>query len=283
MDGHVSRMKRAAAIAGTGVLFGAASVLGGNGVGAVLNLGTENTVDRTTIVSGSQDGATLRLLNTGVTELARGLSAFSRGVRGTILAENTGTGPALTATVRGGVPPIAVNSSGKVANLNVDLLDGNDASAFARGTGAAIFSNRLIIHHIPEEPISGRARLLTLPYLGRITASCPDENEGKWAHIYFENTSGYDVDLWMADPSTDARNLHYEAITIRSGGQTSIAIWGGGHQIHARMHLGRGATSRFSGKTVADIASFLRRDTGKPCTVQVVATVWGIAPLDIRP
>jgi hypothetical protein len=39
-----------------------------------------------------------------------------------------GPGPALKLAVRPGQPPLAVSSSGKVANLNADRLDGKDAS-----------------------------------------------------------------------------------------------------------------------------------------------------------
>ena len=42
-----------------------------------------------------------------------------------------GPGPALSLKVGAGQPPLAVNSAGKVANLNSDQLDGQDSSAFA--------------------------------------------------------------------------------------------------------------------------------------------------------
>jgi hypothetical protein len=44
---------------------------------------------------------------------------------------NRGEGPALSLNVKRGKPPMAVNSSRKVANLNADKLDGKDASRFA--------------------------------------------------------------------------------------------------------------------------------------------------------
>jgi hypothetical protein len=43
---------------------------------------------------------------------------------------NNGVGPALNLKVAPGEPPLAVNSSSAVTNLNADLLDGQDADAF---------------------------------------------------------------------------------------------------------------------------------------------------------
>ena len=54
-----------------------------------------------------------------------------------------GPGPALNLMVQSGQPPLKVNSSGKVANLNSDKLDGLDQSAFLRKTGKATDSDKL--------------------------------------------------------------------------------------------------------------------------------------------
>jgi hypothetical protein len=72
----------------------------GNAVAAVKSvlLGTKNTAASTTTISNS---------------------------RGTALALNSPSGKA----------PLAVNSTGKVTNLNADRLDGLDSSAFARAGG----------------------------------------------------------------------------------------------------------------------------------------------------
>lgn len=54
-----------------------------------------------------------------------------------------GPGPALNLVVSPGQPPLKVNSQGKVANFNADLLDGNDASSFLAADGTAADANRL--------------------------------------------------------------------------------------------------------------------------------------------
>src|SRR4029079_3475760 len=45
---------------------------------------------------------------------------------------NLSGGPGITIPVVNGVPPLVVNPTTTVANLNADLLDGTDASAFSR-------------------------------------------------------------------------------------------------------------------------------------------------------
>lgn len=54
-----------------------------------------------------------------------------------------GAGPALELRVRGGQPPLRVNSAARVANLNADRLDGLHRSAFLRSGGKAADSNEL--------------------------------------------------------------------------------------------------------------------------------------------
>jgi hypothetical protein len=61
-----------------------------------------------------------------------------------VVGKNMGGGPGLRAIVNAGAPPLAVNSSVKVANLNADLLDGLDSTALQNrvsgtcGAGSAI-------------------------------------------------------------------------------------------------------------------------------------------------
>ena len=61
-----------------------------------------------------------------------------------VVGKNNGGGPGLRAIVNAGAPPLAVNSSVKVANLNADLLDGLDSPAFQKrvtgtcGAGSAV-------------------------------------------------------------------------------------------------------------------------------------------------
>jgi hypothetical protein len=74
---------------------------------------------------------------------AHGVSALSDGPGGTILATNSGAGPALELHSSG--PPISVDSTTRVDNLNADKVD-----------GASILSNRIIsttpLDHILQLP-----------------------------------------------------------------------------------------------------------------------------------
>ena len=82
----------------------------GNGIGGVFNLGQSNGVNATTTLSGATAGPQLKVSNTSTGTGASGLSIS-------------------TAT---GKPPLVVNSTGQVANLNASLLGGSSAASFQR-------------------------------------------------------------------------------------------------------------------------------------------------------
>jgi hypothetical protein len=90
------------------VLGVASTALAGTGVGATLNLGKINTVDAVSKLVGSVAGPSLRVDNNS--------------------AEASAT--ALDLQVEPGRAPMKVNSDGRIANLNADKLDGQEASAF---------------------------------------------------------------------------------------------------------------------------------------------------------
>jgi len=86
-------------------------------------LGKPNTADATTSLTAPvAGGRALQLTNTDTTQ-----------------AGST----ALGLTVGNGHPPLSVNSSVKVTNLNADLLDGINSAGFLRSTGKAADSNLL--------------------------------------------------------------------------------------------------------------------------------------------
>ena len=86
--------------------------------------------------------AVILALVVGVTSTALGADgrAFLLGKTNLATTVSTlvkqGTGPALSLRVDSG-PPLAVNSSGKVTNLNADTLDGKDSSELAATTPQA--------------------------------------------------------------------------------------------------------------------------------------------------
>jgi hypothetical protein len=93
----------------------ATAALAGTGVGATFNLGQNNTVNRLSTLVGSVTSPMLRVTNRG-------------------------SGPALELQVRNGRPPLRVNSSARVANLNADRVDGRDAASFAPAGSAPLWA-----------------------------------------------------------------------------------------------------------------------------------------------
>jgi hypothetical protein len=87
----------------------------GTGVGGVFNLGQKNKVDATTTLTGTSGGAMLHVTNKGTAVGANLQSA---------------AGPAANFATTSLVPPFTVSSNVAVPNLNADLLDGKDSSAF---------------------------------------------------------------------------------------------------------------------------------------------------------
>jgi Chaperone of endosialidase len=151
-----------------GVLITTTSALAGSGVGGVFNLGQQNTVDATSVLSGTVAAPLLRVVNangdfagikaesaggagsalyglhnssdgTGAGVLGYSLSAAGPGMLGV----NTAGGPGLSVTVDQGVPPLKVNSSGLVTNLNADKLDSIDSTFLWKLGGNAIGNFRV--------------------------------------------------------------------------------------------------------------------------------------------
>lgn len=90
------------------VLGLATTALAGTGIGATFDLGKTNAVNQVSKLVGSVAGANLRVDNNS--------------------ADASAT--ALDLQVEPGKAPMKVNSDGRVANLNADKLDGQEASAF---------------------------------------------------------------------------------------------------------------------------------------------------------
>ena len=86
-------------------------------------------------------GSAFRL---GVANSVGALTKLSSSLSGAVLQiTNGGSGPALQLNVKAGSAPLAVNSSVKVKNLNADLLDGLDSTAFLGVNATAQDSERL--------------------------------------------------------------------------------------------------------------------------------------------
>jgi hypothetical protein len=72
-----------------------------------------------------------------------------------VVGKNTGGGPGLRAIVNAGAPPLAVNSSAKVINLNADSVDGKDAADFLPINGTAANADKLDGHDSGDFYLAG--------------------------------------------------------------------------------------------------------------------------------
>lgn len=158
----------------------ATSAFAGSGIGAVFNLGQKNTVNRTSVLVGSNSQPMLKVANLG-------------------------GGAAMRIQVQpGAAPPFRVNSNVLVPNLNADTIDGVDSTALIQGTGS-IVQARL------DEPADGANRtILSVPGFGTMEASC-DSNGYR---LFWRNGSGTTLDTWWSVAGTTT----YSSIASDAGG-----------------------------------------------------------------
>ncbi len=115
------------------VLGAATTALAGTGVGATFDLGKTNTVNAVGRLVGSVAGPSLTIDND------------SAGV----------TATALDLRVRPGKPPMKVDSATKVANLNADRLDGQNAPLLMRVEADGDLASNDTIATVAHTPNSG--------------------------------------------------------------------------------------------------------------------------------
>jgi trimeric autotransporter adhesin len=133
-----SRLRWPLLSAAAAALILATTPLAGSGVGGVFNLGQVNTVDVQTSLTGNP-GANpqLKVVNSGSAAAIRAETNSADPNSAGVVGKNSGGGTGLKAIVNAGVPPLVVNSSAKVLNLNADLLDGLDSTSFWKLGGNA--------------------------------------------------------------------------------------------------------------------------------------------------
>jgi hypothetical protein len=106
----------------------------GAGIRADAQAGTAvagNSISGTGQLGQSQSGIGLSGIHTATTGTNPGVQGSTNSTdprAAGVLGKNMAGGPGLSATVKAGAPPLAVNSQVRVANLNADLLDGLDSS-----------------------------------------------------------------------------------------------------------------------------------------------------------
>jgi hypothetical protein len=110
----------------------ATAAFAGSGIGGVFNLGQTNTVNGTSLLSGATSSPQLQVTNTAGTAGATGVGI----------------------SVASGEPPLVVNSSTQVANLNASLLDGRSSSAFLSSAPKAVGSGNLTDGAVAQPQLS---------------------------------------------------------------------------------------------------------------------------------
>jgi hypothetical protein len=151
---------------------------------------------------------------------------------------NSATGAtALGLNVASGHPPFTVNSTKKVANLNADLLDGKDSSAFTSGTGSNRFASANVdADHTFIVALELGSRAFILSY------SCPTDpasQHGLWrleenfsSTTSFEFTAQTDTAVahgtltpgQAAAPLADGNDPHFSAFQLFWPGHKLVTI-----------------------------------------------------------
>jgi hypothetical protein len=185
------------AITSTVVLI-AATALAGTGIGGVFNLGKTNTVNETTTLTGAKAGKQLQVTNTSI-----GAGATGIGIN-----------------VKPGKPPLTVNSSTRVANLNADKLDGVDSKGLIQGTGQT-YTLAVAIHrsqffqntiYTPNPPVAAN--------FFNVGFECPGlPNTNGAAQLEIQNASSNDANLFFRNDNfkdADYEPMYSGQYTTRS-------------------------------------------------------------------
>jgi hypothetical protein len=213
-------------------------------------------------VWGSQAGAGTGVYGTGAS--GTGVYGFHTGSTGTgagvygrsasasgagVLGYNSAGGPGLQATVSSNaVPPLKVNSSAQVANLNASLLGGHASTYFLPTTGTAANSSKL----------GGNAPSFYLPASG--TAADSSKLGGLPAKTFYRSRAEPLVNgLTTADPSANVGAN--TSVTIGADGLPFVSYrdYGNGHL--KVLHCGNTDCSAGFIDTTVDFSADVGQDT----------------------
>jgi hypothetical protein len=109
---------------------------------------------------------------------------------------NSGVGPALRLKVDSGAP-LAVNSSGKVAKLNADKLDGSDSTDFVSGSGSVTSIDERFSDPDGPGEFKGLSNSVSVPG-AQLYAACLQQSSGVELLLDQGNVSG-PLTLWRDD------------------------------------------------------------------------------------
>jgi hypothetical protein len=145
--------------------------------------------------------STLGGVGVGAENLAggRAMSAVTNGVNPALSAHNLGSGinaTALQLQTPSDAPPMTVNSSEKVTNLNADMVD-----------GASVLSNRIFSSTNGDE-------VLVIPGLGQIEVADCDSGLSRWSWTGVATST--DADLAVVDLFNPADKAHLTTLSFTS-------------------------------------------------------------------
>jgi hypothetical protein len=241
-------------IAGVVATLCATTVAGaGTGVGAVFNLGQTNSVDGATSLTGTTDGTQLNVWNLSTAAAARAFVAYVKSVSAVAAAiQNAGGGPALALVVNAGQPPLTVNSSGKVASLNADQVDGLDASSFEPRYGRTV-----VVRSVGTDAQNGTALRNALAGITTASPSSP------W--------------LLKVEPGI------YDVGTPRFVMKADVDVEGSGEGVTTIRGGGGGCVGNESATVLSTVDATLRSltvvNTGG---CDYATAIWSDGPLDLR-
>lgn len=265
--------------------------LGGPGyaaTGGSFILGQSNSTNDTSVLAGSPAGDQLDVANLNTGASAKGLGVLGKSPTAPAAnVANAGGGPALSLTVNNGASPFTTSSAVKVANLNADLLDGLDQSAFLPATGKAVDSAKLeglgagaftqagsgtttILTNRMVVPPHTYPGLLYLPGLGYIFLNCPPVVGGTHKfEMQFTNASGSTLDYWTDISGYTVGNF------LAPGATANVAYYLNGRQYGNTFALGfSGEYNSPYGRAVFVQPFVFQASSDSWCGGQATATMW---------
>jgi hypothetical protein len=256
------------------LVFVASSALAGSGVGGVFNLGVSNSVDAKTTLTGASPAAQLQVTNTNGAAGASGLGVSSASSTSTgffnntgagtglfaqtggatktaVYAKNTGGGPAGAFVVNAGVAPFTVSSSAKVANLNADLFDGLNSTAFLRNQVPLTLTGAVASDGVSAATNTGNANGVQGKTGSSLASGVYGENTGGGYGVAGRTNSGSSAGVYGQNT---AGGVGVFGLSDAAGG---IGVKGQGLDVGVvGINTAYGAGGRFVGNPALELDSF---------------------------
>jgi hypothetical protein len=247
LDGHDSTYFQVAGSYATTSLNNLSAV----NIGATALNSTSNNLNLTTTTSGN-----IILNSAGTIELQDATNVTGNlGVTGTITGSSTIQGTRLISTVATGTAPLTVTSTTLVTNLNADLLDGLNSTAFAPASGSGNYiQNQTASPQAAGFNINGTAYIGGNIYSGDTAGSTALAKLATTAGVYYfevgtDSTTGSKADLRFTNMNNSGTNLVIQGSTGNVGIGTSnpgayrFNVQGGDANFSANVNVGSAITA----------------------------------------